>query len=382
MNSYTNLYKNKIFLDNINIKYLNNIVLAYISLIYIFSLNGQVLSFFSDVSLYISCFILIIGYIALNKIDIKLLTFILFLALFLIIGLTFTGGGIGSVVTFIFSILFFFLLRECKFSKTQINYILFLNICAILYLFVYSFFGRNNYNFYFLNGYNPNSLGMILVYSFMMWSSFSVFSKRSTKFLFVILAISSLIGIYHYKARSSLIALVCYLILLVVPQKIVTKKSTMFVILCIIIFGTLFPMVYVKLYEAGVSITLFGKSLFTGRQEIWGNVLDLLEKNPFSILLGLGSDEHLWGYDSMNVHNNYLNIIVCFGLFIYLLYFGILVYYLNKTCERIKNHQIRRFVASFVSMVFIAGAFEIVTFFSTFYVFAYSGLAFANRIDE
>ena len=68
------------------------------------------------------------------------------------------------------------------------------------------------------------------------------------------------------------------------------------------------------MYTNNVQFELLGKSLYTGRVDIWINAENNLNNNITALLFGLGSKSNLFLNHDLNLHNNYLGIIVNFGL--------------------------------------------------------------------
>lgn len=360
---------------------IGTVFLILLTIQYSMLLYGPLQNLYNSYALYINIVFILTGFFIYGEIKISYLFFLILLMLCMTLSLFYTHGGLGSVATSVASFAVLLLMKEIRFSNKQKNYYKYLNIVLLLYLFLFSFLGADNYNFYIEQKYNPNGLGFFIVYAFLQWAGFADLTNKREKILFVLLLVCTVVGLYYFKSRSTIIALFCYIILLLVPKKIVAHKSVMAVIIFIIIMGTLFPIIYVAIYKAGINFSIFGKSLFTGREDIWMRMFELFSENPFSIIIGLGSKVKLWEY-GMETHNNYYNLIVCFGIFYYFIYFGFLLYFLNIAVKKIQEPHTRRLISGFVATALIAGYFEITTFSPFFFLCAYSGLAFTFQFSQ
>lgn len=354
--------------------------LILLTIQYTMLLYGPLQNFYNSISLYVNYFFILIGFFIFGEIKKSYLIFLIVITLFMSLSLFYTHGGFGSVVTTLASFAILLIMKEMNFTETQKKYYRILNISLILFLFFFSFLGFNNYNYFINHKYNPNGLGFFILYGFLQWAGIADLSNKKGKSLFIILCFCTIVGLFNFKSRSTITALFCYLIFLLAPKSIVTRKSFMIVTI-FIITGTLFPMIYVSIYKSGINFSIFGKSLFTGREDIWMTMFELFAENPLSIFLGLGSNVQLWEY-GMETHNNYYNLIVCFGVFYYFIYFGFILYFINIAAKNIKEVHTRRLISGFVATALISGFFEITTFSPFFFICAYSGLACSFQYSQ
>ena len=101
----------------------------------------------------------------------------------------------------------------------------------------------------------------------------------------------------------------------------------------IIIGGFIFPMVYVKMYESGIntkSTILLEKSMYTGRQELWGDALTHIDSSEFGWVLGVDDNSMDYTLTASNLHNWYLSIYFSFGIPFAIAYFAFYVFIFEK----------------------------------------------------
>jgi len=131
------------------------------------------------------------------------------------------------------------------------------------------------------------------------------------------------------------------------------------------------------LYNTGYSLEMFGKPLYTGREELWLNMFTLLKNNTVAFVFGMGSQTVLWEND-LNVHNNFFNIIVNFGMIGYALYYIFILSYITKLAKYIQQKTVRKPLLMFVCAVLLLGFSETTSLWSVIFPFAYFGLIVAN----
>lgn len=195
-------------------------------------------------------------------------------------------------------------------------------ILGCIALWPLSGFKTNYYNGLFNRG---NALGgAILCYMGIYLAIPRKFSKID--YLFIV---AGCFLLYIANSRSSLLSLVVFIVLRFLFTKNIVKNKKKIFIICIIIF-TLFPYLYMYLYESNFKDVLndlswkyFRKRFFSGRQELWGKLTDYISQKP---LMGYGFDvtpETLFGVN-LSSHNWYIQILLQMGLVGYLLLINIL----------------------------------------------------------
>ncbi len=199
-----------------------------------------------------------------------------------------------------------------------------IRIVMLSCLFLYPMLS-NNKNYYSGIYTSGNSLGGVIFCYLGIYLAIN--RKYSMIDKFIIL--SSLILMYLSKCRATLIALVLFIILrYFFTRKIVNKKKLL--LYSLIIFLTVFPVIYVNIYNSdfrivlnNLSRNLFNKNFFSGRQITWEYLIEAIENN---ILIGYGLDmapETITGLH-LSSHNWYIQILLQVGLIGYLLIINIL----------------------------------------------------------
>lgn len=160
---------------------------------------------------------------------------------------------------------------------------------------------------------NPNFIGTyFFVLTPLVFLTSDAYKKYSTiVFVFINTLIIVLSG-----SRAALFAQLIMIILLITPV-IAIKKHIFYVLLpCFYLFIKAY--IYLNTSPLGKSLNdlsqaYFSKNFFSGRQEIWSNLLNLIYEKPF---LGYGSGTSLGTILNINLsaHNWYLQIIFQTGL--------------------------------------------------------------------
>ena len=161
---------------------------------------------------------------------------------------------------------------------------------------------------------HPNFLG---AYLFVLTPLLLFYYNRNNRAIIISIVIFILYFIYATGARSSLLAL-CIMLLLVVIPTISLKKYISYTIMALTALFT-YIYLYIAHTELGralnvVSQQYFHKNLFSGRQIIWNNILDLICQKP---IFGYGISENSFSVLNMGLsaHNWYLQITFQTGIF-------------------------------------------------------------------
>lgn len=181
---------------------------------------------------------------------------------------------------------------------------------------------------------NPNTLGILwMIFLFTVISTLIDISiRKGIKYLLLLLllllvTVLSMMMIWFSRCRSALLAASFFFILLLL-KKINFKKWLIFIIM----FGLAFPVLYVWLYNMIGNVEILGKSLFSGRQEVWIEVWKQIKMSP---IIGTGTTYQIeWnGNITDSSHNTYLGFWKTLGIvplfsFVYFLIKGssIIVY--------------------------------------------------------
>lgn len=309
--------------------------------------------------------------------------FVAVFSVYLIGSILYNRGGIGSVVTSVVSVFMlysYFCFRPDRVSGLVLTVF---SVAVVIFLCVLSYFYADNRNEILSHGINTNVLGMFLIYFFMIACCLMPVPAIAKRIAVPVLLIPAAVGLYHYSSRGSMLALALFLVLYLIPKKWMTAKTTVIAAGVVIVLGLLFPIVYLLLYRNGIQFQIFGKNLFTGRQEIWNNMFDLLNESPLNWLFGIGSHQTLRAEGSMNVHNNYFAVLVNSGVIGFVLYYGFLMTVFVRAARGIrKDSRIRCLLCMFIASALMLGFFEITTLWTTTYPFAFFSLGTAYGLAQ
>jgi hypothetical protein len=241
-----------------------------------------------------------------------------------------------------------------RISRKAINYIGFIFLSIFLY-YAFSSIGYNAQftgnnligNFEFQN--NPNTMALVVLFSYIFLDRTSLMTKKYFFYGFTLLAVYS---INNYDSRNALVCLILYLILKKILQytSINTKKI---LIVVISILSIVMPIFYVSYYNSSQKIQnseVLGKDVYSGRQNIWIDASKY--QNTKTVLFGSSNQELLKTLPSNSLHSTCIDLIYRLGLIFYILYMFIL-YRLIFMTERLPN-----IVFGSIVVLLIYGLFE------------------------
>ncbi len=358
-------------------KTLGNMLNILIILTTITLLSVTIIDIYSKIALYVNFGFAALGMILYGRINRKDYIYIALLTAYCFVSVFITNGGVGSAITVIVPFMMLTVFSKMQYTLKAKKVLVWGGIIAIIGLYLYSIPYGENYHQYLITKINPNTLSMFIMFFFMIVCVCSEFNNvRSKVGLLGLLAISFL-GMYNYESRGTTLALICFVFMNMFPTKIYSQKRFVFGVILLIAIGTAFPFIYLNLYESGYSLEMFGKSLYTGREYIWSNMFSLMKGDVLKIFFGAGSHAILWEH-SLNVHNNYFNIIVNFGVVGFFLYYAYIVNNIWNVSKHISTPRIRKSLIMFACSVLVLGFFETTSLWSVVYPFAYFGLIMAN----
>lgn len=217
-------------------------------------------------------------------------------------------------ITFMFGMLFPF--KEKHFALAHLVLRGLIIVCLLHWFFTGGHF--SNYAFIYRN---PNSLGTFLL----CWFGF-LSVKRLIKHIDIFFLAVVLFLCFISSSRASSVAILVYIGLYcyfkmsrtVVNRSISTIYSLYFVEMLSILIFILFSYALVDTATGNqlqeLSRIYFGKNFFSGRQLIWGYLLDLVAIHPF-IGNGLSSlPEDFLPFIQLSSHNGWLQIVLQIGI--------------------------------------------------------------------
>lgn len=191
---------------------------------------------------------------------------------------------------------------------------------------------------------NPNTIGIMnLFFAIIVNSYIHLFvSDKRKKYCYLLYNAMLLYILFVYRSRTAQVAfLVFVLVFILLKREILNKPKLLFIITCgLSIMGTIVPLLYRAMPKQIMDwiANTTGKSYFSGREIIWGRFYAALA--DFKTLVfgpGLWRKEQytsLWNNGRVySMHNNYLDIILCFGLvgfIIFTLFIAVRIYSLSK----------------------------------------------------
>lgn len=179
---------------------------------------------------------------------------------------------------------------------------------------------------------NSNALGIIVFLNlFLHLLVFFLYSNRISKVLLFSFILMDLILLYVSTSRSVWIAMIAGVFFYVFYKaitfnKLIYRLTFIFIMIGIFLFSYAYPKLYVM--KLGWEIDAFilkltGKSLFTGRQELWLYLIKLITEKP---IFGHGVSKSLRDYLALDLssHNTYLSMLLKTGMIGFILYLVIL----------------------------------------------------------
>lgn len=290
---------------------------------FLYYLNAQTLFVFKNWMAIIYTATIAMLIICDRKIKKKDFLYLAMLTLFGLLSVFFNNGGIGSVASLIFPLLFLCVVENCNINRSLVFILKSTSIFVLCAFTVVAVLLFNDYNSYIVSfiDVNPNTIAMMTLMSFMLWYILEDFDDKSNKIFFMLLIFVVFYIICKTKGRTSLLGFVVVSLLIVCPKRIAKKLLFKKCIeLIIIVLGLIVPLVYLSMDMMEVNLVLWDKSLYTGREEVWRNLFtQLSDGGVLNWLFGVGSDAEILG-NSFDAHNSYFSVIGCFGVVGFLLY--------------------------------------------------------------
>ena len=167
------------------------------------------------------------------------------------------------------------------------------------------------------------------------------------------------LSLYH-RARGAFVMLGVFLLLFyIIPSKWWLKKRVFRVICILETLGSLaFVAAYTIAGTKGVNYRLpfFYKELFSGREEIWREFFYLFLKKP---LTGIGTNVQISSFFEFNVHNAMYNILVVYGLAVFVLVLALIYMRLEKMRQRAENDRVAFCALCVLTAVFFESFFDV-----------------------
>lgn len=275
---------------------------------------------------------------SLLKSSLKSIAYVVFFAVYALSTLFLTGGGLGSVMDVVDSMLVIIICSEYYLSDQSLRRLIILLVCLSLFViskshgyYLKSLYDKTNF-------INSNTMAQVVMYTCIYVSIFLKKIRHRFRVPVILgLYVLGVWGIFNFQSRGTLSTFLLFIILdYAVPKRFFKNKfRTLLSVGLVLSLGLTFPYVYTTLYNNGVnfSIPFTTKSLYTGRELIWNNFYNSLGENMTNWLFGLGSHAQLWVGHSQNLHNNYLSVIASFGVIGFAMYYGFIFIQIKSVCE-------------------------------------------------
>lgn len=293
-----------------------------------------------------------------GKETIKFLMFIILNCIYIFFVICKNNGGIGSIIIYIGMFINLYWIKDIKFNKTTNKYL------YILFFILGMFFSLNARAMtknYLLNhvGFNPNLSAQIILYCAIYINilgeriGINKTHKALINFIF-------LFGIIFTESRSSLIAMLFLMLMLLLGNKRLSIKKVKIIFVCIVILGISIPYIYVNMYKNDVDLTIpfTKKDLYTGREVIWSNIYEYMKESD-NLLFGIGSKQALGDryIDTIDAHNIYLAALNNYGIIATIIFYTAIIIGIFKGINLIDKKENFKIIAGFIS-IFICGFFE------------------------
>ena len=356
------------------------IVLAFFSIAY-----TPVFNIYEDLSIYLIMPLLLFCLVrtSISRFDVVTVTLTV---IYLTVSIYVNDGGIGSIFTYFCSIAFLVIISHTHFSLNQFKILKAISGVVVIALSLLSLLYINNYwDLYRDNRYlNPNTYSIFMLYAYMLHICISLKEKFSV--INLVMTIIAVVGAFNYRSRAIVVAIVAFCLMQLMFSPKPRPKRYFLLSVALIVIGLLIPFVYLLLYQNEVDLMIMGKSLFTGREKLWANMLEAFGNDPVKWLFGLGSKVNLSKH-SLNIHNNLFVVIVNFGILGFILFIAMLFRYIKHACAYLHMRGVYRWYSMFVASILVLGMSETVSFWAPNMVFAYLGLGMAansihNRLRD
>ena len=309
-------------------------------------------------------------------------------------------GGYGTAINCIYGILIVSLCRRIMFTKVQVLCILFFCFISYVYWMIQSpnaydvFMDAQRWDSSYDGVMNSNGVGTLIFYTSALFFSFSkMINNKYLNYIAWFMLLGATWGIYNAKSRMVLFSAILFIFILLVFQIKSLKINKVSILRRLLFLGIaceiIFPFLYLFLYQIGfASDYAFAdtneKGLYSGRQQIWGLALDSIDS--FSDwLIGIGSYHDFFeGHDTLNMHNNFMNLLVVTGVTGVVIYYSYIVESLNKKIHNGLFSEFQYLMLLFFVCIIFNGISEVSLFYMGFapFVFIPFGMALNSKMGK
>lgn len=347
--------------------------------------NLSLFELFTKVSLYAVLLVVLIDIITCPRAEKYDFILVMTSAAYFLLSAIWHNGGIGSVLNYTLALLILRTIENAHFTEKQFLYMGKLSIIMNIYIFLRSFQYTNNWVYYRFHDINPNTYGMFNMFFSMIVCNVFVSKDKGRKFVDccarILSGFLSITSMINLKSRGPLMALLLFLLLSIMPTALKNGKSLYRIGIIFFAISIAFPFVYLNMYNNGINITILGKTLYTGREYLWTQMINALDDSHGGWILGMGSKVQLHTEQTINnVHNDPFVTIITFGAIGMILTALYILLKLKHACGFWHDTESSQWVVMYICSVFVLGFIETVSHWAVIYIFSYMGLGIACSI--
>lgn len=244
-----------------------------------------------------------------------------------LVNLFIIGSNKGCILILTDFLLVWYLGSELKLTARQLEF-----MCAVFVIVFLVWFGID-----LAFSYNSNTGASVTTFTFMCASVYltRLSQKKEIFGLIMVMCYIRLINlILWHLARGAFMALLLFAFFYyIAPRKWWANKGTFYLLCLVSTLGSLlFVFSYVALAATGVNFQMpfFYKSLFSGREQIWLEIWNMLRTR---LLTGIGSGFKLESFFEYNIHNVMYDILAVHGIIV----FALALYLILKRMFMMRN---------------------------------------------
>ena len=257
------------------------------------------------------------------------------------------GSNKGCILIISDFLLLLYIAPHIKLTDTQYRTL------AVFFLTMYGVWFLHDMEF----SYNTNTGATYTVFS--LFAALIILRylsiEREIMGYFIVLALlrTGTLVLWHLArgAFSALFFFVCFFMLFLIFDPAKYRKAYAF-LSCLAVFGSLlFVWAYVALSRTGYNarMPLFYKNVFSGREQIWTEVWNMLKRQP---LLGIGSGYELSSFFEYNMHNAMYDILIVHGFIVFAISAFVIIARLIGMRDRIRANPYTLIAGSAIFAIF------------------------------
>lgn len=284
-----------------------------------------------------------------------------------------TNSGYGNFAVFVVFSATIVGFKDSSFSENQLKMILISMLVPLVYWFVYSF-GVLEDTVLNVGYLNPNQVAMIGVFLSLGFFVFFIGYKSRVRYISYIFILIGILTMVNSSARGSMLALLFFILIELYhyARKNLSIKLLKVIVVIVLVGSYLLPIIMVYLFRQGneLSIVLFDKPVFTGREVLWNQFFNRADDHIIIKLFGMGSNKEWWkGY---NLHSDTLYLLQQFGYAGFLAVWNVLYQILRISSRKMDSQSDRKRLYLVALSIYVLGFVEL-SFFKSKYIY-YSGM--------